>query len=167
MSQVPEKQTQSADIEKAQEEGPKRFIGKGPVVHDTETDIYWMKKDSWQDKGKFFNWHESRDYADFKNMRSIGGFNDWRLPTGDEAQTLFLKDEENVGKGGISLHLDKVFPEGAFKTSWLSGDTSTKRPRFDFIEGKMLWAEEYSFGSVRLCRKGAVPRTSGRQKSRR
>ena len=89
------------------------------------------------------------------------------MPTGDEAQTLFLKDEENVGKGGISLHLDKVFPEGAFKTSWLSGDTSTKRPRFDFIEGKMLWAEEYSFGSVRLCRKGPLPKASERKRSRR
>ena len=167
MSQVPEKQVNSEDIEKSQEEGPKRFVEKGPVVHDTETDIYWMKKDSWQDKTKFFNWHESRDYADNKNMRSIGGFNDWRLPVADEAQTLFLKDRENPGKGSITLHLDSAFPEGAFKSSWLSGDTSTKRPRFDYGEGKIVWAEEYSFGSVRLCRKGPLPKTSGKQRPRR
>ena len=167
MSQVPEKQSQPRDIEKVKEEGPKRVIEKGPVVHDTKTDIYWMKKDSWQDKGKYFNWHESRDYADNKNMRVIGGFNDWRLPIADEVQTLFLKDKENPGKGGVSLHLDTVFPEGAFKTSWVLGDTSTKRPRFDYIEGKMMWAEEYSFGSVRLCRKGPIPKISGRQRPRR
>ena len=167
MSQLPEKQAQPVDVEKAEDEGPKRFVEKGQVVHDTETNIYWMKKDSWQDKGKFFNWHESRDYADNKNMRSIGGFNDWRLPVADEAQTLFLKDKEIPGKGGGLLHLDTVFPEGAFKTSWVSGDTSTKRPRFDYVEGKVLWAEEYSFGSVRLCRKGPIPKTSGRQRQRR
>ena len=38
---------------------PKRFVEKGPhVIYDTKTKMFWMKKDSWQDKGKFFNWHE-------------------------------------------------------------------------------------------------------------
>ena len=97
-----------------------------------------MKKDSWQDKGKFFNWHESRDYADTKNMRKIGKFEDWRLPSADETQTLFIKDKEVVGKGGVTLRLDPAFPEGAFKTCWVAGDTSTKRPRFDFSEGKLF-----------------------------
>ncbi len=55
------------------DEGPKRFVEKGPhVIYDTQTGLFWLKKDSWQDKGKFFNWHEARDYADNKNMRKIG-----------------------------------------------------------------------------------------------
>ena len=165
MSEVPEKQEGSAEIVR-QDEDPKRFVAKGPVVLDSETDIYWMKKDSWQDKGKFLNWHESRDYADNKNMRSIGGFDDWRLPTGGEAKTLFLKEEENPGKGDVPLHIDKAFPEGAFKTCWLAGDTSTKRPRFDFVEGKILFAEEYAFGSVRLCRKGPLKKVQRKPQRR-
>jgi hypothetical protein len=155
MSELPEvKKTEELEVV---EEGPKRFLSKGAfVVYDTQTGISWMKKDSWQDKGKFFNWHESRDYADAKNMRKIGKFDDWRLPIIDEIQTLFVKDKEIPGKGGVIVHLDPAFPEGAFKTCWVAGDTSTKRPRYDFSEGKMLTAEEYSFGSVRLCRKDVV-----------
>ena len=166
MSEVPEKRDDSAEIEQ-QDEGPKRFLAKGPIVHDTETDIYWMKKDSWQDKSKFFNWHESRDYAENKNMRSIGGFDDWRLPVAEEVKTLFLKEQENPGKGGVALHLDKIFPEGAFKTCWIAGDTSTRRPRFDFVDGKLVWAEEYAFGSVRLCRKGPIKKIPRRTQRRR
>jgi len=37
------------------DKGPKRFVEKGPhVVLDTKTNVFWLKKDSWQDKGKFF-----------------------------------------------------------------------------------------------------------------
>ncbi len=141
------------------DEGPKRFVEKGPhVIYDTQTGLFWLKKDSWQDKGKFFNWHEARDYADNKNMRKIGGFDDWRLPSCAEAKTLFDASKEHPGKGGVALHIDTIFPEGAFKAEWLAGDTSTKRPRFHYVEGKEVYAEEYSFGSVRLCRKDAVRR---------
>ncbi len=154
VSQVPEKQED------------KRFVEKGPfVVFDKVTQIYWMKKDSWQDKGKFFNWHESREYADKKNIRSIGGFNDWRLATTEEAQTLFDESFENPGKSGTLLHIDKTFPEGGFKTIWLAGDTSTRRPRFDFSTGQLANADEYTFGAVRLCRKD--PHSQDKMKKRR
>ena len=133
---------------------PKRFEEKGrDVIYDTKTRIFWLKKDSWQDKGKFFNWHEAREYADRKNLRKPGGFGDWRLPSVDEAASLFDADAENPGKGGTALHIDPVFPEGGFKVLWLTGDTSTRRPRFDYVQGKEIFAEEYSFGAVRLCRK--------------
>ena len=92
-------------------------------------------------------------------MRSIGGFDDWRLPRAEEAQTLFDETKENPGKGGVNLHLDSAFPEGAFKTMWTTGDTSTRRPRLDLTEGKIIMVEEYSFGAVRPCRKGPAKRT--------
>lgn len=150
MSEVPQ-QVQVKD----QKAEPKRFVEKGPmVIHDTKTDLYWLKKDSWQDKGKYLNWHEAKDFADNKNLRKVGGFADWRLPSVDEIQTLYDATAENVGKGDVKLRLDKIFPEGAYKMSWLTGDTSTRRPRFDFSEGKVVLGDEYSFGAVRICRKG-------------
>ncbi|MFQ5672048.1 MAG: DUF1566 domain-containing protein [Nitrospinales bacterium] len=169
MSEVPQTTGgPSAQPEKIEDEAPKRFVEQGPqAILDTQTGIYWLKKDSWQDKGKFLNWHEARDYVETKNMRSVGGFDDWRLPTPDEAKTLFDKTRENPGKGGVTLHLDPAFPEGAFKTMWTTGDTSTRRPRLDLTEGKLLMAEEYSFGSTRLCRKGPVDKGNSSRGRRR
>jgi len=151
----------SEQVPVTQEEAskPKRFVEKGPhVIFDTKTKLYWLKKDSWQDKGKFFNWHEAREYADRKNLRKTGGFGDWRLPSIDEAASLYGEELQNTAKGGATIHIDPVFPEGGFKNMWLMGDTSTRRPRFDFIEGKVVSMEEYSFGATRLCRKDAVKR---------
>ena len=83
------------------DEGPKRFVEKGPhVLFDTKTNVFWLKKDSWQDKGKFFNWHEAIEYSDRKNLRKIGGFDDWRLPFFDEIKTLYDESHDNPGKGG-------------------------------------------------------------------
>ena len=167
MSEAPLTKADDALPEKPEDTEPKRFVGKGPqVILDTETNIYWLKKDSWQDKGKFFNWHEAKDYADTKNLRSIGGFDDWRLPLAEEAQTLFDETKENPGKGGANLHLDLAFPEGAFKTMWVTGDTSTRRPRLDLAEGKVIMVEEYSFGSIRPCRKGPANKTTPNHKKK-
>ena len=151
--------TEQVPVPKDKEAKPKRFVEKGPhVVFDTKTNVYWLKKDSWLDKGKFFNWHESREYADRKNLRKTGGYDDWRLPSIDEATSLFDIGCENIAKGGATIHIDPVFPEGGFKNVWLMGDTSTRRPRFDFVEGKVNSTDEYSFGATRLCRKDAVKR---------
>ena len=145
--------------------GPKRFVEKGPhVVLDTKTNIFWLKKDSWQDKAKFVNWHEAVEYNDRKNLRKIGGFDDWRMPFFDEAKTLYDEKYNNLGKGEVTLHIDPVFPEGAFKVGWLGGDTSTRRPRFDFSEGKELFVDEYSFGAVRSWRKAPVQKFAARAK---
>ena len=162
----------SEEIQKTQsdapvrvDEGPKRFVEKGPhVILDTKTGIFWLKKDSWQDKGKFFNWHESNEYSDKKNLRKIGGFDDWRMPLLEEAKSLYDEVQSNPGKGGVELHLDPIFPEGAFKVQWLGGDTSTRRPRFDYSEGKETYVDEYSFGSVRSCRKAKVQKFAARAK---
>ena len=166
---LPEKQEKkNLPAKEEKDEGPKRFVSKGPhVLLDSKTNTFWMKKDSWQDKGKYFNWHESRDYMEMKNIRKIGGFDDWRIPTINDANALFDLEAENIGKGGIKLHYDAAFPEGAFRAMWLTGDTSTRRPRFDLAEGKEKPVDEYNFGAVRLCRKDPVKKDQSRRPSRR
>ena len=161
-------QDENLPVKPEKDEGPKRFLEKGPhVLFDSKTNTFWMKKDSWQDKGKFFNWHESRDYMDMKNIRKIGGFDDWRIPTINDANALFDSEVENIGKGGIKIHVDPAFPEGAFRAIWLTGDTSTRRPRFDLAEGKEKPVDEYSFGAVRLCRKDPIKKDQSRRPGRR
>ncbi len=159
-------QKQQTDQPEVIEEGPKRFVEHGPlVIHDTETGLYWLKKDSWQDKGKYFNWHEAKDFAEKKNVRTIGGFADWRLPTNEEAATLYHEEWENTGKTGETVHIDSGFPEGSFKMQWTMADTSTRRPRFDFVQGQIVQADEYAFGSVRICRKDPVKTVGWRRKT--
>jgi hypothetical protein len=150
-------ESEQLPVKKEDDGKPKRWVEKGPhVIFDNVTKLYWLKKDSWQDKGKFLNWHEAREFADKKNMRKIGGFDDWRLPTYDEAASLYQASLTNSCKGGGTIHIDACFPENSFKTQWLTGDTSTRRPRFDYSEGKLISVDEYSFGSVRVCRKAPV-----------
>ena len=80
MSKIEQIKDQKVVLAKDPKAEQKRLIEKGPlVIYDSKTDIYWLKKDSWQDKAKFFNWYEARDFADNKNLRKIGGFSDWRL----------------------------------------------------------------------------------------
>ena len=81
-SQLPAKADQQ--LAEKKDDKPKRFVEKGrDVIFDTKTRLYWLKKDSWQDKCKFYNWHEETEFATKKNMRKIGGFVDWRLPNVD------------------------------------------------------------------------------------
>ena len=62
--ELPQKAEQSLAKE---DDKPKRFVEKGrDVIFDNKTRLYWLKKDSWQDKGKFFNWHEAVEFADKK-----------------------------------------------------------------------------------------------------
>ena len=167
-SAVPVPAPEGSEALEKVDEGPKRFVEKGPfVIHDTETGLYWMKKDSWQDKQKFLNWHEAKEYADRKNIRKIGKFADWRLPSTDEASTLYDEKLSNEGKGGSKLHIDPIFPEGSFKVQWTVSDTSTRRPRFDFTQGKEVYVDEYTFGSVRLCRRDPVKKDDRRIKRRK
>ena len=155
---------QADDLEVV-DDGPKRFVAHGPfVIHDTVTGLYWLKKDSWQDRGKYYNWHEAKEFAERKNVRKIGGFSDWRLPTSEEAATLYDAELENTGKTGEVLHIDPLFPAGSFKMQWTMADTSTRRPLYDFTQGQVSSADEYAFGSVRICRKDPV-RTVGRRRN--
>ena len=120
------------------DEGPKRFVAHGAlVIQDTETGMYWLKKDSWQDRGKYFNWHEAKEFAERKNVRKIGGFSDWRLPTDEEASTLYDEAWENTSKTGETIHIDSLFPEGSFKMQWTMADTSTRGPGSITLRAKL------------------------------
>ncbi|GIT65011.1 MAG: hypothetical protein Ct9H300mP23_06380 [Nitrospinota bacterium] len=56
------------ELAEKKDDKPKRFVEKGrDVVFDNKTRVYWLKKDSWQDKGKFVNWHEAVEFAERKN----------------------------------------------------------------------------------------------------
>ena len=64
-------------------------------------------------------WDEADEHV--RHLRDIkfAGHNDWRLPSQEEAATLYGADLENKDKYGNRLYLDPVFPEGALPTIWI------------------------------------------------
>lgn len=65
----------------ARELEPARFVNRGDVVLDTDTHLMWAARDNREST----RWDAAAAYV---RTLSLGGFNDWRLPTVDEVQTL-------------------------------------------------------------------------------
>ena len=56
---------------------------------DEDTDLMWQVKiDASEEHGRL-QWNDIFNYCDNKNKENYGGFNDWRVPTIDELETLF------------------------------------------------------------------------------
>ena len=59
------------------------------TITDSTTELMWMQEDAWQKEAKWFTWDEAIELANYFNSIKLGGFQDWRLPTEDEIQTLY------------------------------------------------------------------------------
>ncbi len=67
-----------------------RFAEEGEhTVIDLQRRLIWMKQDTRQLTGKWLNWVQARDYAKELCQARFGGYNDWRMPTAEEAKSLF------------------------------------------------------------------------------
>ncbi len=105
----------------------KRFqdFGDGTVL-DSRTGLMWMKKDYWQREGKWVNWYTANEYAQRMNNKEFAGYSDWRLPTAEEAASLYDRRKRNVDKDGDKIYLDRMFPKGAGWSTWTSDEKSSK-----------------------------------------
>ncbi len=96
------------------------FIDNGDgTITDTANDLTWAKEDSWQKEAKWFTWDEADRYAKDMAHMKFAGFVEWRLPTVEEAKTLYDPEMENQDKYGTKLFLNPVFPGGCLPTIWL------------------------------------------------
>ena len=78
-----------------------RFIdNQDGTMTDSTTELVWMQEDAWQKEAKWFTWDEAADLVhDFNNIK-LGGFQDWRLPTEEEIQSLYHEKASNQDKYG-------------------------------------------------------------------
>ena len=89
-----------------EQQTPARFAdGENDTVIDGARRLLWLKQDTWQMTGKWMNWVQARDYSEELNQKKYGGYQGWRLPTVQEAKSLFDKKQEN--KEEKSLHTEK------------------------------------------------------------
>ncbi len=105
----------------------KRFkdYGDGTIL-DVKTGLMWMKEDTWQREGKWVNWYNAQEYSQRMNNKNFAGYSDWRLPTPEEAQTLYERRKRNVDKDGDKIYIDRMFPAGAGWSTWTNKEKSGK-----------------------------------------
>ncbi|MCR4289569.1 MAG: PEGA domain-containing protein, partial [Candidatus Scalindua sp.] len=89
-------------------------IGDGEVIIDHTTELMWHQSGS----SEYFNLRKANKWLKKANKISYAGFNDWRLPTLEEASTLL----ESGTRSGKFIH--SVFDDKQWGT-W-TGDKSDK-----------------------------------------
>ena len=115
-----------------------RFKDNGDgTVTDSGTGLMWKQDDSYLDLKKFLSFTRAKKYLEKINGDAFAGYSDWRMPSKQEAHSLFHQEKDKVieDKYEMALYIDPVFTPGCGFDTW----TSQTRGR--------ITAYVYSFGS--------------------
>ncbi|MDH5761741.1 MAG: DUF1566 domain-containing protein [Nitrospinota bacterium] len=115
-----------------------RFIDNGDgTVTDRKTHLMWMQNDSYNVFKRFLVYSVAKKFLAKMNDESFAGHNDWRIPSKEEAHSLYYRDKEKSiqDKYEMDLYIDPVFTEGGGYDTWTSN-----------TRGKIT-AYVFSFGS--------------------
>ncbi|MDR4504812.1 MAG: ankyrin repeat domain-containing protein [Candidatus Scalindua sp.] len=107
-----------------------KMINGDDVVLDHITNLMWHQSGS----EKNMKWKDAKEWIDNLNRRVYAGYNDWRLPTVEEAASL-LESTENDD----FLYIDPVF-NITQRLIW-TGDSFGTRGAWDanFVTGGVIW----------------------------
>ena len=96
---------EEADVALVEEEVP-NFIDNGDeTITDTQANLMWKKDDSFKEYGYGINWFEAQDYCEMLNEKQFAGYDDWRLPSGEEAKSVFSFTQSNTDKDLSLIHI--------------------------------------------------------------
>lgn len=104
-----------------------KTLNHGKVVQDHATGLMWQQSGS----PKHMTYAEAEKYIREMNSQSFAGFNDWRLPTLEEAMSLMEREKKNG-----NLYIDPIFD----RTQWWiwTGDKAS---------GSSCWVAYFYYGS--------------------
>ena len=133
------------------EEEIPNFIDNGDgTISDTHSNLMWKKDDSYKEYGYGINWFEAQDYCEMLNEKQFAGYDDWRLPSGEEAKSVFSFTQSNTDKDGAETHISELFEPGGGHNTWTyeeKPDYEQYAQKFSFITGNDMWEHkdnEYS-----------------------
>ena len=127
------------------------FVDNGDgTISDTRANLMWKKDDSFKEFGYGINWFEAQDYCEILNEKKFAGYEDWRLPSGEEAKSFFSFTQSNTDKDGAETHISDLFEPGGGHNTWTyeeKPDYEQYAQKFSFITGNDMWEHkdnEYS-----------------------
>ena len=133
------------------EEEVPAFVDNGDgTITDTRANLMWKKDDSFKEFGYGINWFEAQDYCEILNEKKFAGYEDWRLPSGEEAKSFFSFTQSNTDKDGAETHISDLFEPGGGHNTWTyeeKPDYEQYAQKFSFITGNDMWEHkdnEYS-----------------------
>ena len=133
------------------EEEVPAFVDNGDgTITDTRANLMWKKDDSFKEYGYGINWFEAQDYSELLNEKKFAGYDDWRLPSGEEAKSFFSFTQSNTDKDGAETHISDLFEPGGGHNTWTyeeKPDYQQYAMKFSFITGNDMWEHkdnEYS-----------------------
>ena len=133
------------------EEEVPAFVDNGDgTISDTRANLMWKKDDSFKEFGYGINWFEAQDYCEILNEKKFAGYEDWRLPSGEEAKSAFSFTQSNTDKDGAETHISDLFEPGGGHNTWTyeeKPDYEQYAQKFSFITGNDMWEHkdnEYS-----------------------
>lgn len=101
----------------------KRFVDNGDgTVTDLETKLMWKQTDSFQDTSKWLNWFKSQEYLRELGTDKFAGFLDWRMPTLEEAESLYDEDHVIRDTDRMDIFISEAFSPGGGFTTWTSNE---------------------------------------------
>ena len=123
-----------------------RFIDNGDgTITDFHLNLMWKKTDSFQDIKKWVNWFKSNDYANKMNQEGFCGHSDWRLPSEEEAWSLFDTDKISQDKYGDDIYLDPVFQKGSVGITWTFETKDSAALVIQYEDGGRIWPSQYAY----------------------
>jgi len=91
----------------------KRFFDNGDgTVTDTEAGFMWKQTDGFQDESIFHSWMKAYDYIRELNNVKFAGYLDWRMPTLEEAESIYDENTSIRDCDRFDIFIDPAFSPG-------------------------------------------------------
>ncbi len=135
-----------------------RYLKDGEhAIYDSVSSLTWTAKDSRLALNKDLSWDEANAWAKELNEEKHGGHSDWRLPTVEEALSLFDLEKLNKDFKGGDIHLDATFPPGSAPCTWTASERGREAQIVFYLNGCPYWYDKNDqtiSHAVRLVRRG-------------